>query len=50
LIEWPDGEKEPIKYWLSTLPEDVAVIYRGRALAWVRRALELLRDTDRSIS
>ena len=24
LIEWPDGEKEPIKYWLSTLPEDVA--------------------------
>jgi SRSO17 transposase len=24
LIEWPDGEKEPIKYWLSTCPEDVA--------------------------
>lgn len=24
LIEWPDGEKEPIKYWFSTLPEDVA--------------------------
>jgi SRSO17 transposase len=24
LIEWPDSEKEPIKYWLSTLPEDVA--------------------------
>jgi len=24
LIEWPDGEKEPIKYWLSTLPEDIA--------------------------
>ena len=24
LIEWPDGEKEPIKYWLSTLPKDVA--------------------------
>jgi SRSO17 transposase len=23
LIEWPDGENEPIKYWLSTLPEDV---------------------------
>jgi SRSO17 transposase len=20
LIEWPDGAKEPIKYWLSTLP------------------------------
>src|SRR5262249_23711112 len=24
LIESPEGEKEPIKYWLSTLPEDVA--------------------------
>ena len=24
LIEWPDGEKEPIKYWLSTLAGDIA--------------------------
>ena len=24
LSESPDGENEPIKYWLSTLPEDVA--------------------------
>jgi len=23
LIEWPKGETEPTKYWLSTLPEDV---------------------------
>ena len=23
LIEWPEGEKEPAKYWLSTLPEDI---------------------------
>jgi SRSO17 transposase len=23
LIEWPEGESEPTKYWLSTLPEDV---------------------------
>jgi SRSO17 transposase len=23
LIEWPVGEKEPTKYWLSTLPEDI---------------------------
>ena len=23
LIEWPKGEKEPTKYWLSTLPEDI---------------------------
>jgi SRSO17 transposase len=24
LIEWPNGEKEPTKYWLSTLPQDIA--------------------------
>jgi SRSO17 transposase len=24
LIEWPPEEKEPTKYWLSTLPEDLA--------------------------
>jgi SRSO17 transposase len=23
LIEWPKGEKEPTKYWLSTLPVDI---------------------------
>jgi SRSO17 transposase len=23
LIEWPSGESEPAKYWLSTLPEDM---------------------------
>ena len=23
LIEWPKSEKEPTKYWLSTLPEDI---------------------------
>jgi SRSO17 transposase len=25
LIEWPKGEKEPTKYWLSTLPQDVTL-------------------------
>ncbi len=24
LIEWPEGEDEPTKYWLSTLPEDIS--------------------------
>ena len=23
LIEWPEGHKEPMKYWLSTMPEDM---------------------------
>jgi SRSO17 transposase len=25
LIEWPDDEPEPTKYWLSTLPQDSAI-------------------------
>jgi SRSO17 transposase len=25
LIEWPKGEKEPTKYWLSTLPDDIGL-------------------------
>ncbi len=25
LIEWPEGHKEPMKYWLSTLSEDVSL-------------------------
>lgn len=25
LIEWPAGQHEPTKYWLSTLPEDAAI-------------------------
>jgi hypothetical protein len=25
LIEWPEGEKRPTKYWLSTLPEDTVL-------------------------
>jgi hypothetical protein len=24
LIEWPEGEEKPAKYWLSTLPENIA--------------------------
>jgi SRSO17 transposase len=25
LCEWPDGEAEPVRYWLSNLPEDTAI-------------------------
>jgi len=24
IVEWPKGEKQPTKFWLSTLPEDIA--------------------------
>jgi SRSO17 transposase len=27
LIEWPKDEKEPAKYWLSTLPEDISFVH-----------------------
>src|ERR1035437_8399373 len=26
LIEWPTGESEPTKYWLSTLPPDTKMV------------------------
>ena len=26
LIEWPEGKKEPSKYWLSTLPATAALV------------------------
>jgi SRSO17 transposase len=25
LLEWPDGQPEPAKYWLSTMPEDLPI-------------------------
>lgn len=25
LIEWPEGHKEPMKYWLSSLPQEIAI-------------------------
>jgi SRSO17 transposase len=36
LIEWPKGEKEPTKYWLSTLPPDtvLADLVAGAKLRW----------------
>jgi len=24
LIEWPEGEKKPAKYWLSALPKNIS--------------------------
>ena len=39
LIEWPSEEKEPTKYWLSTLPEDIA-FDRLVALAKLRWRIE----------
>jgi SRSO17 transposase len=40
LIEWPQGEAEPSKYWLSTLPENFSLkqlVYRAKH-RWDHRA------------
>jgi hypothetical protein len=36
LIEWPEGEKEPAKYWLSTLPAttEIATLVDTAKLRW----------------
>jgi SRSO17 transposase len=55
IIEWPESEKEPTKYWLSTLPPDIAfaqlvdaIKLRWRkasraALCWSTRAMARIR-------
>jgi SRSO17 transposase len=47
LIEWPEGEKEPAKYWLSTLPEDtpIDVLVDTAKLRWrIERDYEELKS------
>ncbi|MBF0562120.1 MAG: IS701 family transposase [Alphaproteobacteria bacterium] len=36
LIEWPDGEEAPTKYWLSTLPDNIAMaeLVRVTKMRW----------------
>jgi SRSO17 transposase len=41
LIEWPEGENEPIKYWLSTLPEDITF---GRLVDLTKLRWRIERD------
>jgi len=47
LIEWPEGEKAPTKYWLSTLPEDATleVLVDTAKLRWrIERDYEELKS------
>jgi SRSO17 transposase len=41
LIEWPKGEDEPTKYWLSTLPEDITF---GRLVDLTKLRWRIERD------
>jgi SRSO17 transposase len=47
LVEWPEGEKAPTKYWLSTLPEDtpIEVLVDTAKLRWrIERDYEELKS------
>jgi SRSO17 transposase len=47
LVEWPEGEIEPTKYWLSTLPEDtpIEVLVDTTKLRWrIERDYEELKS------
>jgi SRSO17 transposase len=47
LVEWPDGEKEPTKYWLSTLSEaaPIEVLVDTAKLRWrIERDYEELKS------
>jgi SRSO17 transposase len=41
LIEWPQDEQEPTKYWLSTLPDDIAF---GRLIDLAKLRWRIERD------
>ena len=50
LIEWPEDEREPTKYWLSTLPEDtpIEVLVDTAKLRWrIERDYEELKERTR---
>jgi SRSO17 transposase len=47
LVEWPSGEKEPSRYWLSTVPEDVTLedLVRLAKIRWrIERDFQELKD------
>jgi SRSO17 transposase len=47
LVEWPRGEEEPTKYWLSTVPEDTAMeelIYLVKIRWRIERDYQELKD------
>jgi SRSO17 transposase len=43
LAEWPEGEEEPTKYWLSTLPEATAI---GELVATAKLRWRIERDFE----
>ncbi|WP_352792059.1 transposase [Mesorhizobium sp. M0228] len=48
LIEWPEGEVEPSKYWLSTLPADATIPQLVDAPSCVGGSSETMRNSSRN--
>ena len=47
LIEWPGGHDEPLKYWLSTLPEDTPLermVYEAKMRWRIEREYQDLKQ------
>ncbi|MDP2859438.1 MAG: IS701 family transposase [Bacillota bacterium] len=47
LVEWPEGEAEPVKYWISNLPEDTSLrdlVYWAKLRWWVEQNYEQLKQ------
>jgi SRSO17 transposase len=47
LIEWPAGEAEPTRYWLSNLDENMTLtdlVYWAKIRWWVEKSYEQLKD------
>jgi SRSO17 transposase len=47
LVEWPSGEREPSRYWLSTVPEDAMLddLVRLAKIRWrIERDFQELKD------
>ena len=47
LVEWPQGELQPTKYWLSNLPEETTVrdlVYWAKIRWWVEQNYQQLKD------
>jgi SRSO17 transposase len=46
-VEWPKEEKEPTKYWLSTLPKDIGIVrlvYLAKLLWRIERDYQDLKQ------
>jgi SRSO17 transposase len=49
LVEWPQGESAPTKYWLSTLPADTdlaTLVAAAKMRWWIERDYQELKQQN----